>query len=512
MHSEKGFLRPEDFFASALEGLDEDTRSSFSELAADHYREQIGDPGEFPFTRGVYATMYRGRKPTMRQFAGHGLANDTNERFKTVLRLGGTGLSTAFDLPTLMGRDSDDPISEGQVGWDGAALDTLADMEDLFDGIPIEDITVSMTINGPAAIVLAMYFAMAQKRGIPLEKLGGTTQNDILKEYIAQKEWLFPVDKGVDLVVAAMSVGPPSRSNCGACHFFAGGGDNVKKGDMGSWAADPSEDADVHMGGEGMTCVSCHTAEDHQIAGGGLHNPVEEAPLACGDCHQGPVIHEDAPDLDEHTQHVACETCHIKTYSRQQPTKLEWWWETAGDADREPVLDAYGKPDYDKMKGDFVWGQEVEPVLAWSNGTFTRMLVGDVYTAEPVDLGSPMGDISDPAAKIAPFKVMRGNQPADTVNSVLAVPHLFGTASGPNPYWGAWDWDAAIAEGMAAAGLDYSGTYGFTETYLYMELHHEVSGGDAARQCMDCHNGGIDFIALGYSGDPMVVGGEHATE
>ena len=204
MSQEKGFLRPNDFFASALEGLDEDARSSFSKLVTDHYREQIGDPGEFPFTRGVYATMYRGRKPTIRQFAGHGLATDTNERFKTVLKLGGTGLSTAFDLPTLMGRDSDDPISEGQVGWDGAAVDTLADMEDLFDGIPIDDITVSMTINGPAAIVLAMYFAMAQKRGIPLEQLGGTTQNDILKEYIAQKEWLFPVDKGVDLVVDTM--------------------------------------------------------------------------------------------------------------------------------------------------------------------------------------------------------------------------------------------------------------------------------------------------------------------
>ena len=201
MPQEKGFLRLEDLLTPALEGLEEDAQSSFSKVVTDHYREQIGDPGEFPFTRGVYATMYRGRKPTIRQFAGHGLATDTNERFKTVLKLGGTGLSTAFDLPTLMGRDSDDPISEGQVGWDGAAVDTLADMEDLFDGIPIDDITVSMTINGPAAIVLSMYFAMAQKRGIPLEQLGGTTQNDILKEYIAQKEWLFPVDKGVDLVV-----------------------------------------------------------------------------------------------------------------------------------------------------------------------------------------------------------------------------------------------------------------------------------------------------------------------
>ena len=204
MPDQRGFLGPEDFLASLLDGVDEDTRSSLSRLVGDHYRERIGDPGEFPFTRGIHATMYRGRRPTIRQFAGHGLATDTNERFKTIVRLGGTGLSTAFDLPTLMGRDSDDPVSEGQVGWDGAAVDTLADVEDLFEGIPIEDITVSMTINAPAAILLAMYFAMAQKRGIPLDRLGGTTQNDILKEYIAQKEWLFPVDRGVDLVVDTM--------------------------------------------------------------------------------------------------------------------------------------------------------------------------------------------------------------------------------------------------------------------------------------------------------------------
>ena len=201
MPLDEGFLRPEEALAPALGGLDERTRSEILGVIGEHYQGRLADPGAFPFTRGIHATMYRGRKPTIRQFAGHGLATDTNERFKTVLKLGGTGLSTAFDLPTLMGRDSDDPLSEGQVGWDGAAVDTLADMEDLFDGIPIEDISVSMTINGPAAIVLAMYFAMARRRGIALDRLDGTTQNDILKEYIAQKEWLFPVEKGVDLVV-----------------------------------------------------------------------------------------------------------------------------------------------------------------------------------------------------------------------------------------------------------------------------------------------------------------------
>ena len=204
MPEDIGFLGLEDFLEPLLGMLDGDSRKSFTKYLSAFYSEHIGDPGEFPYTRGIYPTMYRGRKPTIRQFAGHGLATDTNNRFKTILNLGGTGLSTAFDLPTLMGKDSDEPISEGQVGWDGAAVDTLADMEDLFDGIPIDDITVSMTINGPAAIVLAMYFAVAKKRGIPIESLGGTTQNDILKEYIAQKEWIFPVDKGVKLVVDTM--------------------------------------------------------------------------------------------------------------------------------------------------------------------------------------------------------------------------------------------------------------------------------------------------------------------
>ena len=204
MPENQGVFRPMELLAPLLAGFPEEMRQAVSDVVESAYLEHIGEPGEFPFTRGIYPDMYRGKKPTIRQFAGHGLAPDTNERFKTVLELGGTGLSTAFDLPTLMGRDSDEPISEGQVGWDGVAVDTIADMEDLFQGIALDDITVSMTINGPAAAVLAMYFAVAQKRGIPLERLGGTTQNDVLKEYIAQKEWLFPVDKGVKLVVDTM--------------------------------------------------------------------------------------------------------------------------------------------------------------------------------------------------------------------------------------------------------------------------------------------------------------------
>src|SRR3989442_4128579 len=153
---------------------------------------KLGFPGERPFARGAHPTMYRGRLWTMRQFAGFGTAEDTNKRFHYLLEHGQTGLSVAFDLPTLMGRDSDDPLAEGEVGREGVAIDTLADMEVLFKGIPLDKVSTSMTINAPAAVVLAMYLAVAEKQGVPLEKLEGTVQNDILKEYIAQKEWIYP--------------------------------------------------------------------------------------------------------------------------------------------------------------------------------------------------------------------------------------------------------------------------------------------------------------------------------
>jgi methylmalonyl-CoA mutase N-terminal domain/subunit len=160
----------------------------------------IGFPGEYPYTRGVYGSMYRGRLWTMRQFAGYGTAAETNRRFRYLLDHGQTGLSTAFDMPSLMGLDSDHPRSEGEVGREGVAVDSLEDMETLFSGIPLDQVTVSMTINAPAAIMLAFYVVAAERQGVPAEKLGGTIQTDILKEYIAQKEWCFPVDPAMRLV------------------------------------------------------------------------------------------------------------------------------------------------------------------------------------------------------------------------------------------------------------------------------------------------------------------------
>jgi methylmalonyl-CoA mutase N-terminal domain/subunit len=190
-------------------GLTPERDASFTTLSGEEVRPlytevdvrgEIGLPGQFPFTRGVYASMYRGRLWTMRQFAGFGTAEETNRRFRYLLDHGQTGLSTAFDMPSLMGHDSDHPRSLGEVGREGVAIDTLDDMEALFAEIPLDEVSVSMTINAPAAIMLAFYVVAAEGKGIPSERLAGTIQTDILKEYIAQKEWCFPVDPAMRLV------------------------------------------------------------------------------------------------------------------------------------------------------------------------------------------------------------------------------------------------------------------------------------------------------------------------
>ncbi len=195
----------------AAYGLTPERDAPFTTLSAEEikplYTERdlpdpatIGLPGQYPYTRGVYPSMYRGRLWTMRQFAGFGGPEETNQRFHYLLEHGQTGLSTAFDMPSLMGHDSDHPRSLGEVGREGVAVDTVLDMEMLFAGIPLDKVTVSMTINAPAAIMLAFYVVAAERQGIGPERLGGTIQTDILKEYIAQKEWCFPVDPAMRLV------------------------------------------------------------------------------------------------------------------------------------------------------------------------------------------------------------------------------------------------------------------------------------------------------------------------
>ena len=171
------------------------------DAAATDYARDLGDPGQFPYTRGIHETMYRGKTWSMRQFAGFGTAAQTNERFKYLLEHGSHGLSIAFDLPTLMGRDPDHPLSLGEVGKCGVAISSLADMETLLDGIPLDQVSTSMTINSPAAMMLALYICVGEKQGVPPEKLAGTVQADILKEFIAQKEYIYPPRPSMRIIV-----------------------------------------------------------------------------------------------------------------------------------------------------------------------------------------------------------------------------------------------------------------------------------------------------------------------
>jgi methylmalonyl-CoA mutase N-terminal domain/subunit len=184
---------------STMSGIENEPLATPDTVEVDYGRE-LGFPGDFPFTRGVYPSMYRGRLWTMRQFAGFGTAEETNERFRYLLDHGQTGLSTAFDMPTLMGFDSDHPRSLGEVGREGVAIDSLEDMETLFSGIPLGEVSTSMTINSPAAILLAFYLCVGEEQGVTREKLRGTIQTDILKEYIAQKEYIFPPEPSMRLV------------------------------------------------------------------------------------------------------------------------------------------------------------------------------------------------------------------------------------------------------------------------------------------------------------------------
>jgi methylmalonyl-CoA mutase, N-terminal domain len=185
---------------STISGVENEPLYTPDNVEVDYGRE-LGYPGLFPFTRGVYPSMYRGRLWTMRQFAGFGTAAETNERFRYLLEHGQTGLSTAFDMPTLMGYDSDHPRSLGEVGREGVAIDSLEDMLTLFDGIPLDSVSTSMTINSPAAMLLAFYACVGERQGVAVSALRGTVQTDILKEYIAQKEWIFPPEPSMRLVV-----------------------------------------------------------------------------------------------------------------------------------------------------------------------------------------------------------------------------------------------------------------------------------------------------------------------
>ncbi len=336
----------------------------------------------------------------------------------------------------------------------------------------------------------------------------------------------------LDLNLVAQSVGESADllpgekvpiDNCIDCHAKAGGGDNVKHGDLSMSMANTTREFDVHMGTDGgdLECVACHQVKrdtdgnmlSHGIGGMPYHSVEEGAMKQCDDCHGDRFnIHvgttvETIVGLHDT---LACQVCHIPTFARNTSTKVEWYWEDAGqNIDPIPVDPATGRPTYDKKKGTFVWANNVRPTLRFFNGKYTKFLIGenDQYTSLPAMLAEPVGDYTDPNAMIYPFKKMIGNQPADAGNQTILVPHLFGMAGGPNPYWGVFDWNLALVDGAAATGQTYTGAFEFVDTEMYLSVNHEVApkeqayGMDGA--CGDCHlSTQIDWAALGWSGDP----------
>ena len=347
-------------------------------------------------------------------------------------------------------------------------------------------------------------------------------------------------DPSVDLNVVARSITQgsiPTRKACISCHSHAGGGDNVKHGDLSSAIVNTTREYDVHMGTDGanMTCVACHGANhdpkdgnlNHGIAGMSHHSVNEGEMKQCSDCHGGvKQIHvgtdvEDMLVTENWHDRLACQVCHIPAIARQVSTKTEWYWSDAGqNISPIPVDPVTGRPTYDKLKGTFVWALNFRPTLRYSNGKWVRktMVDNDKYDSEPISLGHPLGDYDDPNAMIYPFKLMKGNQVVDPVTKTISVPHLFGTAGGPNPYWGKFDWNLALIDGAAVTGQDYSGEYKFADTTMLLSVNHEVAPAENAlgkglmpESCLDCHQSDmVDFEALGWTGDPL-DGGERTS-
>lgn len=345
-------------------------------------------------------------------------------------------------------------------------------------------------------------------------------------------------ESSIDLRAVARSVGSrngiPQRSNCIGCHASAGGGDNVKHGDLSSSLVSTSRLYDVHMGTDGgnFSCVKCHEMNrstegdplDHGIAGMPFHSVDEGSMKQCSDCHGDTTQAHENKDMgtlfvsmsgSPQHQRLACQVCHIPKFAQQVATKTDWDWSSAGqDIDPIPVDPASGRATYDKKKGSFVWEYNVRPVLRVHNGKWNKTMVNvnDQYSSLPAILASPAASPTEPTAKIYPFKKMTGKQIADAGNKTLLVPHLFGTAGGENPYWVKYDWHLALQDGANYTGQTYSGAYEFVNTEMLLSVNHEVApavyalGKDG--DCADCHSPGlIDWPALGWTEDPYKPGG-----
>jgi octaheme c-type cytochrome (tetrathionate reductase family) len=291
----------------------------------------------------------------------------------------------------------------------------------------------------------------------------------------------------------------PTRKNCGECHFKGGGGDGVKHGDLDTSLTKPNRMLDVHMGTDGkdFSCTRCHTTTDHNIAGRIYTNPavatrkslIEDdlAPkITCVSCHSSEP-HKNDSKMNDHTDVVSCQACHIPEYARVNPTKMWWDWTKAGKMrDGKPYVEKgpFGKPVYKSIKGEFRWEKNVVPEYFWSNGSQTSTTIDDVIDpAKIVKVSHPVGDKSDPEARIFPFKIHRGKQPYDKINKKLLAPLL----SGKNGYWTTFDMNDAIKHGNKTLGVLYSGEFDYVETTYAFPITHMVAPKENALNCTQCH-------------------------
>ena len=334
------------------------------------------------------------------------------------------------------------------------------------------------------------------------------------------KEW--PPKSGkirppVDLALVAKNVGKSGRNNCGSCHFFGGGGDGVKHGDLDSSLTNPPFALDVHMDAKGLnfSCQTCHTTKDHITAGSrltmtakdsnGIDIPGHEkgGRASCESCHaQTPHKGDTSPMLNRHVAKVACETCHIPAYAREKKTKVFWDWSTAGTS-KKMVKDDEGYVTFHPKKGNFTWERNVTPEYFWFSGKMNYTLVGDKTTKNAdgvVDLVTLEGNAADPGSRIWPFKVMRSITPRDPETGQMIVPHLFGKDK--DAFWKSFDWQRAAAAGMKASGQPFSGKIEFAKTTYLFPIAHMVAPAENAVTCVGCHAregsrlAGVDGIYL----------------
>jgi len=306
----------------------------------------------------------------------------------------------------------------------------------------------------------------------------------------------------INLLEIAQSVGKPTDANCGSCHFMEIGGVKLKSGAMDKSLFEPNEETDYHLGGLGFGCGDCHESSDHNIS------PVSEegiSPVACENCHSDEPHEKQL--LNNHYSAVACQTCHIPTYSRTEASIVQWDWSQAGKK-VEVTRNEFGLSNYYVDKGELVWAKNIQPEYYWNNGSYEYYELGQqVSNKKEVDLNKPAGKISDANSKISPFKVVKYKQPFDPENKYLIIPKL----SGESGYQNTLDWVTASQEGMSLVNLNFSGEVGFIDSKMYWPINHMVISLDNALKCTSCHGKGgeglLNWKALGYPDDPMKKGG-----